>query len=207
MTVFSTPCCKNADRRGPSWGLAQVWRLVAALWLAICLLPMAKAAEITVNTAQVVPSDEAYVLNAEYRIDLGQALEDVVAHGVPLYFIVEFELTRPRWYWLNETLSEQSRSYRLSYHALTRQYRLSIGTLYQNYNSLADALAVLGRIRNWKVADKNALKSGEVYIASARLRLDGAQLPKPLQVSALINREWSLGDSWHRWYVVGGEPK
>jgi hypothetical protein len=35
------------------------------------------------------------------------------------------------------------------------------------------------------------------------MRLDTAQLPKPFQVSALANREWTLASPWRRWEVNG----
>jgi hypothetical protein len=59
---------------------------------------------------------------------------------VPLYFVVEFELQRPRWYWIDDTVVSNSLSYRLSYNALTRQYRLSTGgAFYQNLPTLDEA--------------------------------------------------------------------
>ena len=35
-----------------------------------------------------------------------------------------------------------------------------------------------------------------------RLRLDWAQLPKPLQITAVASREWNLGTDWRRWSLV-----
>jgi hypothetical protein len=29
-----------------------------------------------------------------------------------------------------------------------------------------------------------------------RVRLDGSQLPKPLQINALTNRDWNLSSDW-----------
>ena len=37
------------------------------------------------------------------------------------------------------------------------------------------------------------------------MRLDTAQLPKPFQVSALANREWTLASPWKRWDVNGSD--
>src|SRR2546430_10077923 len=44
-------------------------------------------------------------------------------NGVPLYFRVDFELKRPRWYWVDEKAASKRLQLRLSYHALSRQYR------------------------------------------------------------------------------------
>lgn len=204
MTVSSMPCCRKTPESLAILA-GRFWRALGILLLGMWVL-VAGAAEIESRSAQITATEDGYILNADFRIELGQVLEDVVAHGVPLYFNADFELTRPRWYWLSETLSEKSRVYRLSYHALTRQYRLSSGALFQNFNSLQEALAILSRVRSWNVADRGALKPGEAYQAALRLRLDWAQLPKPLQVSNLTSREWYLGSDWYRWNVTG-EPR
>ncbi len=180
--------------------------------LCCCLLLLwawpLRAAEIEPQRANLALVEDSYQLSGDFMVDLGTRLEDIVNHGVPLHFVLEFELTRPRWYWFNETTVEKSRTYRLTYHALTRQYRLYSGALYQSFPTLAEALNVLTRVRSWPVVDKNQVKAGESYQASVRLRLDWAELPKPLQITAVANREWNLGTNWYRWILsVSGETK
>ena len=48
-------------------------------------------------------AEEGLVLDADFAFELTPRLAEVVANGVPLYFRVEFELTRRRWYWFDET--------------------------------------------------------------------------------------------------------
>ena len=110
-------------------------------------------------------------------------------------FHFEFELARPRWYWFDEKPVELTQTYKISYHALTRQYRLSAGTLYQSFNSLGDALRLLSR-PSLPAFERSRLKPGESYIASVRMRLDVNKLPKPFQLSALTSREWTLESDW-----------
>jgi len=174
-------------------------RCCLIIWL---LLPGALfAAEIEINEPQIVLSDDGYSLSANFAFEFNQRLEEAVNKGVVLNFVADFELTRPRWYWLDEKVLVRSQTYRLSYHALTRQYRLSTGGLHQTYASLSDALAMLSRLRNWGVIDKvdKTFKPGDSYQAALRLRLDINQLPRPFQLSALGNKEWSLASDWKIW--------
>jgi hypothetical protein len=188
MTVSSTPSWKSALR---------------AFWLAlllVCCAGLARAqGEVEVKSAALALGEEGYMLNADFTLELSPHLEEVVSRGVPLYFILEFELTRSRWYWFDEALAERSQTYRLSYHALTRQYRLSTGALAQSFATLQEALRILSRVREWQVAEKGALKSGVTYEAAVRLQLDLSQLPKPLQVTAIGRKEWNIGSDWYRW--------
>lgn len=183
-----------------STSLSEVLRRWA---LALLFMPMMAwaAPEIDIANPQLAATDDGYSLSADFRFELNPRLEEAVAKGVVLYFVAEFELSRARWYWLDDKLVTRSQVYRLSYHALTRQYRLSTGGLHQSFPNLTDAVQVLNRMRNWGVierADKN-VKPGETYDAALRLRLDVNQLPRPFQITALGNKDWSLASDWKRW--------
>jgi hypothetical protein len=171
--------------------------------LACLAVPPAHAEEIELRAAALRPTEAGLVLDADFEFDLTPRLADVVVNGVPLYFRVDFELTRPRWYWFDETTANRRLQLRLSYHALSRQYRLSSGLLQQNFASLEEALNVLKRIRNWLVVDRGVPLSGGDYEAAVRMRHDTSMLPKPFQLSALTGRELHLESQWHRFSVHG----
>lgn len=172
------------------------WILGIALWLAA---PLAQAEGIETKSAELEAVEEALILNAELDIALNATLEDALNKGVPLNFVAEFELKRPRWYWLDETVSAAQQHIRLSYHALTRQYQLNVNNQQRNFSGLGEARRELGRLRDWPVAKRNQLKDKQAYVAALRFRLDLTQLPKPLQVNALASKEWNLDSDWHRW--------
>jgi hypothetical protein len=192
MTAFITRCCKRIEA-----GLA---RFALALLLLTALA--AQAGSIEPKRAALTPGDDGYALSAEFSLDLGNRLEDAVARGVPLYFNLEFVLERPRKYWVNEHVVTRSLTYRLSYSSLTRQYRLTTGSLHQNFGSLAEALRVIGRIAALPVVEKDAIKAGESYEAAVRLALDRSQLPKPFQVDAITDRALQVEAKVLRWQFV-----
>ena len=169
------------------------------LWIGVALAAPARADGIEVRKAALISAEDGYVLEAEFDVTLTHTLEEALNKGVPLYFTLEFELSRPRWYWLNEKLSSTRQQYRLSYNALTRQYRVGVRTLYQNFASLPEALGFMSRVRVREIAEAGALRKGGNFIAALRLRLDSSQLPRSFQVSAVGSREWSISSDWHRW--------
>jgi len=61
---------------------------------------------------------------------------------------------------------------------------------------------VIKRVRNWQVADRSMLRADDDYTAQVRMRLDVSQLPKPFQVSALTNRDWTLASDWRNVQVT-----
>ncbi len=173
--------------------------IVAALaWLAA---PAAHADEIEVRAASLRAVEDGLVLDADFVFELTPRLAEVLVNGVPLYFRVDFELKRPRWYWVDEKAASKRLQLRLSYHALSRQYRLSTGLLQQNFATLDEALNVLKRLRNWLVVDRTVGFSDADYEAALRMRLDTTLLPKPFQLSALTSRELHLESPWKRFTV------
>jgi hypothetical protein len=167
----------------------------------------ALAGEVEIRDPQISLEEEGYVLAADFNLDFNARLEEAVTKGVILYFVTEFELTRPRWYWLDEKVASRTQTFRLSYHALTRQYRLSTGALHQSFETLDGALRMLSRLRNWSVLDKTAIKTDEIYVAGLRMRLDLTQMPKTFQVTAIANRDWNLASEWVRWSFAPGDSK
>jgi hypothetical protein len=172
--------------------------LALACAAALC----ARADDIEVIDARLAASEEGLLLSADFGFEFNARLSETVANGVPLYFVVEFELTRPRWYWFDENAVLRRTQLRLSYHALSRQYRVSTGPLHQNFSTLDDALDVMRRLRNWQVLGRSETLGGSSYEAAVRMRLDPAQLPKPLQLSALTNRELRLESPWKRFIFL-----
>lgn len=164
-----------------------------------CAVVAARAADITVDSAQLTASDDGYSLSADFGVTLNPRLEDAVNKGVVLYFVADFEVTRSRWYWFDQDVVRRSKTFQLSYHALTRQYRLASGALHQSFPSLDAALRVLSHIRHWQVIEKGEISHDVEYAARTRLRLDPSQMAKTFQVSALSNREWSLSSDWLSW--------
>jgi hypothetical protein len=169
--------------------------------LALLSVALARADDIEVREVRLRAVEEGLVLDADFDFDLTPRLSEVVSGGVPLYFRVDFELTRRRWYWLDETAASKRLQLRLSYHALSRQYRLSTGLLQQSFATLEDALNVLRHLRNWLVVDRTVTFADADYEAALRMRLDTTLLPKPFQLSALTSRELQLESHWKRFIV------
>jgi Domain of unknown function (DUF4390) len=184
----------------PNLALRAILPWLAALML--LLAPLAGAADERIGVMAAAleqPTDGTnggIVLNATFEFELPQALEEAVQKGIALYFNIEFELFRKRWYWFDRKVASQTLVYRLSYSPLTRQYRLARGGLSQPFDSLDEALALVKSVRNWKVMDRAQLSPRDEYEAQVRMRLDVSQLPKPFQVNAITSREWSLASDW-----------
>jgi hypothetical protein len=172
------------------WGLAFVFML--------SLANFAQSQVIKVKQAELEKVDSAWLLNANFGIELPSGLENALKRGVTLHFLVQFELTRSRWYWFDEKAVSMQRLVRLSYQPLINQYRVNAGGLAFNTNSLEEALRIAGAIGAWSVIELARIDPEKNYEAAIRMTLDLGKLPKPFQVDALNSRDWALSGEWLR---------
>jgi hypothetical protein len=199
MPFPSIPAVATRSRPG-----RRPWAALAALVLvgAAVFATMARADTIAVKSAELRVEEDGVFLNAEFEFTLNPTLDEALQKGVPLHFVQEFELVRPRWYWLDEKVISATTQYRVSYNTLTHQYRVASGLLGLSFSSLDEVERFLSRVNSREVARRDQLAKGTRYEAALRLRLDVDQLPKPFQVSALASRDWTLQSDWHRWSFV-----
>jgi len=158
----------------------------------------ARADVIPVKSAELRVEDGEVLLNAEFELSLNATLEEALTRGIPLYFVLEVEIARPRWYWLDDKVLATSTTWRVSYAPLSRQYRVSSGLIAMSLDSLDEVERLVSRVTSRPIARASEFQRGARYEAAVRLRLDVNQLPKPFQVDALASREWQLASDWRR---------
>jgi hypothetical protein len=162
------------------------------------LVGVARADEITFQKINLRPVDKAWVLDATLALELSPALEQLVVKGVTLQFVTEFQLTKSRWYWFDAKTVEVQRVSKISYQALTNQYRVTLGNFSLTAANLKQALAAVRTIEDWTVIEASAIDPNQTYQAAVRMRLDTNQLAKPFQVNAINSRSWNLQSEWQR---------
>lgn len=172
-------------------------KFFSILLLTLCVLTPAHAGGVDAENAIAYFPGSRIEIRARFEISLSQEVEDTLHNGVSLPFVVEFELTRPRWRaWLGASASD-SLSYRLSYQALTRKYRVEYSNQSRDFETLEEALQAMGNITHWQILSQSTLASDSTAFAGRiRFRLDISRLPKTYQLSAIGQEDWDLSSAW-----------
>jgi hypothetical protein len=197
MTAFITHCWKSARLDFAvllccallTWGLPQPAR--------------AQTVAAEVPLLQLERNADSLLLTAAVKFDLPTAVEDALLKGVPVIFVAEAEILRERWYWFDKKVASTERHMRLVYQPLTRRWRLAVASglitnnvlgvaLSQTFDSLQDALGAIRRVSGWRIAELADLDPEIRYRVEFRFRLDVSQLPRPLQIGALGQSDWTL---------------
>lgn len=175
------------------------------IWISLFLRSTSFALDnsIVVNRADINKQFEAYFLNAEFDLSFNEDIDEAVRKGIPISFIIDFELKKPRKYWFDKDIVKKSKELILSYHALSRQFILSeSGNRLTAFDNLTQAKNELKQIRNWRVFDKSQIDKLDKYVAYLKIRLDQTKLPKQLQVDITSNQEWQLASKSFQWAFV-----
>ncbi len=144
-------------------------------------------------------------LSAQLRFELPAAVEDALLKGIPVYFAVEADLLRERWYWTDKKVASAARNMRLAYQPLTGQWRLNVATgaapagdlvaanaPSQTFLNLAEALATVKQFARWRIASLSDSDVATKYRVDFRFWLDTNQLPRPFQIGVLAQTEWAI---------------
>lgn len=167
-----------------------------------CLLALASDHQVIVKSADLKASGEAYMLNADLEISLGQTVEEAINKGVPVEFVYEFKLVSPRAFWFDKVVVKTSTRITVSYYALSRQYLVKQGERQTSHEILREAMIELVQLYDWGVFERTLIEKGRDYQAILSMHLDDSQLPKAIQVKAIRSEDWHLASEDFVW-----EPK
>ena len=159
-------------------------------WLVVLPTTLGRVAHAQVTSTRPVEltqlrvqrGDDGLLLSYEVRLELPRDIELALSKGITVTFVAEAELFRSRWYWMDQSRAVATRRWRLAYQPLTRHWRLSIDGLSRPYNRLADALDVIRRASEWRVADALPANDNQDHYIDFSFRLDTEELPRPLQL-------------------------
>jgi len=182
--------------------------LLVALCLGLAAWAPARADEPAVTRIEPVVRDGQLEIDADVDMDLNDQLREAAQRGVSLYFTADLVITRERWWWFDSTVVETEMTWRVTYNALTRQWRVGAEELSLPVATLAEAMSQVRRIRGWKVAPSSEFDRDTRYEGRLRVRLDTSQLARPFQVNALNSSSWSLATPWAGFsFAVSGERR
>jgi hypothetical protein len=177
--------------------------MAASLLIALSALSPAWAERpgTEINQFSLERTEEGVFLSATMRLVLPAVVEDALEKGIPMFFVAEAVMYRDRWYWTDRQVASAVRYMRLSHQPLTRRWRLTVSStpigsavvaLSQNFDTSEEALATIRRISHWKIADAQDLDADGRYSVNFRFRLDVSQLPRPFQIGAVGQPDWTL---------------
>lgn len=161
-----------------------------------------RAAELT--QLSIERAEDGVYLSANVQFELPSVVEDALAKGIPMFFVAEVDVYQNRWYWTDKRVASAARTIRLAFQPLSRRWRVNIASglvnnsaglraaLNQNYDTLPEAMAAVQRLSRWRIADNADIEADTQHRLEVYFNLDLSQLPRPLQIGVLGQKDWAV---------------
>ena len=171
-------------------------------WLLMILILVIGSAR-----AQVTPNGEVLrieplitegqlALDIDLTLTLNATMRQTLERGVPLYFAVQAQIRKPRWWWFDQEVKQETLVRRLSFNSITRQWRVSTGDITIASGTFEQAMRGVERIRAWPIVFSDRFEPDTRYDGRVRIKLDTNQLARPLQMDPTKRNEWMLTSAW-----------
>ena len=196
LRAIPTSARRVTDREGL---LIKLMFLLLAAWAATAYAD-ALDGVLEVRSAYVNVDNGVFLLHARVEYPVSPAIRDALRDGIALTFELDARIDRERHLWFNANLVDLTLKRELTYHAVSDRYvvRDARTNQQENFPSLDDALAYLGKIDNWPVLVEPQLDGG-TYLISVRAAIRRGRLPASLRTLLFWTNDWHRVSEWYTW--------
>lgn len=179
--------------------------IVIAVALPVCLLAESDRATAYLRMGDISTVKQSGVFNFSTRLEvaLSEEMQDALRNGVRQVYLLELQVRVPRFKVFHREVFSRKHRYELRYHALSKKYLVKhINSETQlSFYTLSAALEHLGKIVELPLLTESALDDFTDYDLRVKFMLDIEELPLPLKIHALMNRDWRIATNWQEWVL------
>jgi len=162
---------------------------------------LAKTRAIEVNYLNVAKLNNELRLDAEIEFELNSEVREALVNGISLIFQIEVQVKSLKKWPLDKVISSITKTHRLKYHALSKQYVLENLETGESdaFPDLESVLLYQGTVTALYVMEAELLDQNKTYIVQLRSQLLSNKLPLPLRMKSYFSPKWRLDSGWYKW--------
>ncbi len=155
-------------------------------------------ARFEVSRADISTRGSSLDIRLAQDLRLSPAASRAIRNGVPVRLLLTVEVRDGA---SGTLLATEQHAYDIRFLPMSRHFQLTAGDELQTFPRLRHVLRELSVLR--MRVDAPPLAPGD-YELRARLRLDRASLPAPMQLPSLVSRAWRHDSDWSQWpFTIG----
>ncbi len=161
------------------------------------------AATIKLKTLQLHEKEDAYLVDADFALDLNDEVMDALLHGIPVQIHTDVQVHMIRDWYPDKTIKSVNLNHLLVHQPLTQDYltiNLRTGER-QSFDNINSALSNLSSLSDVTLIKKNILSEEQQYRGRIRMYLDLDSLPTPMRPQVYFSSKWDISSDWHEWVI------
>jgi len=176
------------------------WTAFITLLLSACTPADERAGHLRLIDPQPQWQGDTLGLVAGIDFNPGPAVVEALNHGVTVHIRVSIHVSRAWELFVDDDRTRNHR-FEIRYQPLIRHYELTDLKTGEQL-SFPRLSMVLDRLQRPQWMDtrftEHEYRDGQ-WRMQARVEIDRTRLPSPMRLPVWFDRNWSLGESWHRW--------
>jgi len=177
--------------------------IIVAVSLPVWLAAASDRADAFLRMGTIDTLKQGGFFNFSTRLEmaLSEEMQDALRNGVRQMYLLELQVRVPRFKVFHREVFSRKHRYELRYHALSKKYLVThINSETQlSFYTLSAALEHMSKIVELPLLREAALKDIADYDLRVKFMLDIEELPLPLKIHALMNRDWRIATNWQEW--------
>ena len=181
----------------------QLIGLALFLSMLLCMLPTQVSADsaITIERMSAEKQGESIQVSCEVSYRLDEKVKEALTNGIKMTFITNLELLEDTRNWFDQVKGRYQKTFSLKYHALSKQFVLSINNEERSYPDLFSVFYKQDKLCDFRIGPIDHLQMSKSIYLRAHIRLVTESLPLPLRMKSYLSKDWRPSSGWTVWPI------
>ena len=154
---------------------------------------------ITIENLTTEKQEQSIQVNCEVTYRLDDKVKQALANGIMMTFITDLELLERTSNWFDQVRASYQTEFTIKYHALSKQFVLSINNLERSYPDLFSVFYQQTQLCDFRMGPIDHIQLNAAIYLRARIRLSTEDLPLPLRIKSYLSDDWRPSSGWTIW--------
>lgn len=176
-------------------------RLTQPLILCFCLSMCSAYADAQIKIEKLVTEryEQSIHVSCEVSYYLHDKVKEALANGIMMSFVIDLELIENTPNWFNQVQARYQKIFSIKYHALSKQFVVSMNGEDRSYPDLFSVFYQQTRLCDFRIGPILPAQISDAVYLRAKVRLLTEVLPLPLRVKSYLSNDWRPSSGWTVW--------
>lgn len=174
-----------------------IWLLLIGGCLSVCTVQA--DAQIKIEKLVTKKYEQSIHVSCEVSYYLHDKVKEALANGIMMSFVTDLELIENTPNWFNQVQARYQKVFSIKYHALSKQFVVSMNGEDRSYPDLFSVFYQQTRLCDFRIGPISVTQFSESVYVRAKVRLLTEALPLPLRVKSYLSKDWRPSSGWTVW--------